>query len=65
VSRDKIRGLSSHRRTREIIMKHSYMMKEKMMHSKGGKMNKMHEGMESKKKKLAERKMEMKGMGKS
>ena len=39
-----------------------YMMKEKMMHSKGGKANAKHEGMESKKKKLAEKKMEMKGM---
>jgi len=46
-------------------MNKGYMMKEKMMHSKGGKMNKMHEGMESKKKKLAEKKMEMKGMDKS
>ena len=39
-----------------------YMMKEKMMHSKGGKANAKHEGMESKKKKLAEKKMERKGM---
>jgi hypothetical protein len=43
-------------------MKHGYMMKEKMMHSKGGKKNRVHESKESKKLKLAERKMEMKGM---
>jgi hypothetical protein len=42
-----------------------YMMKEEAMHSKGGKANKMHEGKEGKKKKLAEKMMEKKGMGKS
>jgi len=42
-------------------MKRGYMMKEKMMHSKGKK-DKAHESKESKKLKLAERKMEMKGM---
>jgi hypothetical protein len=41
------------------------MEEEKMMHSRGGKKNRVHESKESKKLKLAERKMEMKGMGKS
>lgn len=48
----------------KIDMK-GYMMEEKMMHSKGGKKNKMHEKGESVKKKLMEKRMEKKGMGKS
>lgn len=47
------------------MLKKSYMIKEKMMHSKGGKMNKVHEKGESAKKKLVEKRMEKKGMGKS
>jgi hypothetical protein len=46
-------------------MDKGYMMKEKMMHSKGGKANKMHEKGESSKKKLVEKRMEKKGKGKS
>lgn len=45
-------------------MNKGYMMKEKMMHGKG-KADAKHESKESKKKKLAEKMMDMKGMGKS
>jgi len=45
-------------------MDKGYMMKEKMMHGKG-KSDAKHESKESKKKKLAEKMMDMKGMGKS
>jgi hypothetical protein len=50
------------------MMHKGYMMKEKMVHGKGGKMSKMdkmHEKGESSKKKLMEKRMEKKGMGKS
>jgi len=39
-------------------MSMKYMMKEKYMHAKGGKANAQHEGGESKKKKLIEKRME-------
>ena len=61
MSRDKIRGLSSHHRTKGAIMNKGYMMKEKMIHGKG-KADAKHESKESRKKKLAEK---MAGMGKS
>lgn len=41
-------------------MKKAYMLKEKAMHSKGGKMNAKHEGKESKKMKLMEKMAEEK-----
>ena len=41
-------------------MDKGYMLKEKYMHAKGGKANAQHEGGESKKKKLIEKRMEMK-----
>lgn len=41
-------------------MSMKYMMKEKYMHAKGGKVNEQHEAGESKKKKLLEKRMEMK-----
>jgi hypothetical protein len=39
------------------------MMKEKYMHAKGGKANAQHDGMESKKKKLLEKRMKAKKGG--